>query len=204
MRVVGWIAAGLLVAMMIACGGAGSPTAPVEDKAAVGRGFNRGENDLEGRSDPTPQEPIIEAAEKALKKYLKGKVQISGTPTVKILEAEKSWIVIGKYDSSVDKRHDFQSIIRLDSAGKYEAGNLMLDDDVVMDKILSKAAPKPKPEPTPIRTWTDAAGKHKTEAKYGGMVAGKVNLIKRDGSKVQLPLEKLSEEDQEWIKNRPK
>ena len=54
------------------------------------------------------------------------------------------------------------------------------------------------------RTWTDASGKHKTEAKYSGMVSGKVMLIKRDGSKVQMPLEKLSEEDREWITNRPK
>lgn len=54
------------------------------------------------------------------------------------------------------------------------------------------------------RTWTDSTGKHKTEAKFGGVAFGKVKLIKRDGSTVQLPLEKLSDEDREWITNRSK
>jgi hypothetical protein len=52
------------------------------------------------------------------------------------------------------------------------------------------------------RTWTDATGEHKTEAKFGGVIAGKVKLTKQDGSTVQIPLEKLSGEDQEWINNR--
>jgi hypothetical protein len=52
------------------------------------------------------------------------------------------------------------------------------------------------------RTWTDASGEHKIEAKFGGVIAGKVKLIKRDGSTLQIPLEKLSDEDQDWINNR--
>jgi hypothetical protein len=54
------------------------------------------------------------------------------------------------------------------------------------------------------RTWTDSTGKYKTEAKFGGVAFDKVTLIKRDGSKVQLPLAKLSDEDQKWIKQRNK
>ncbi|MCD4728233.1 MAG: DUF4352 domain-containing protein [Pirellulales bacterium] len=54
------------------------------------------------------------------------------------------------------------------------------------------------------RTWTNSTGTHKTEAKFGGMAFGKVKLIKRDGSTVQVPLEKLSDEDREWIANRQK
>ena len=54
------------------------------------------------------------------------------------------------------------------------------------------------------RTWTDSGGKHKTEAKFGGSVFGKVKLIKRDGTAVQVPLEKLSDEDRKWIANRSK
>jgi hypothetical protein len=50
------------------------------------------------------------------------------------------------------------------------------------------------------RTWTDSTGAHKTEAKFGGLVTGKVTLIKRNGTSVEVPLEKLSAEDQEWIK----
>ncbi len=52
-------------------------------------------------------------------------------------------------------------------------------------------------------TWTDATGTHHIEAKFQSMAAGNVKLIKRDGSALTLPLEKLSDEDQEWIRNRP-
>lgn len=52
------------------------------------------------------------------------------------------------------------------------------------------------------RTWTDSSGEHKIDAKFGGMASGKVILVRSDGSKIQLPLEELSEEDQEWIKER--
>lgn len=52
------------------------------------------------------------------------------------------------------------------------------------------------------RTWTDSAGTHKTEAKYGGMISGKVRLIRADGSSIDVPLEKLSDEDQKWIEHR--
>jgi hypothetical protein len=55
-----------------------------------------------------------------------------------------------------------------------------------------------------FRTWTDAKGTHTTEAKYGGMASDTVRLIKRDGITVEVPLEKLSEEDREWIANRPR
>ncbi len=52
------------------------------------------------------------------------------------------------------------------------------------------------------RTWTDSSGEHTIEAKFAGMTAGKVKLVKRDGSTTQLPLEKLSADDQEWINKR--
>jgi SLA1 homology domain 1, SHD1 len=51
-------------------------------------------------------------------------------------------------------------------------------------------------------TWTDANGKHTTEAKFSGVASGTVTLIKRDGTSVKVPLEKLSTEDQEWIAGR--
>jgi type IV secretory pathway VirB10-like protein len=80
-------------------------------------------------------------------------------------------------------------------------------------KPKPEASPKPKPEPeapkaTPkateglppgFRIWSDSTGTYKTRAKFGGMASGKVKLIKEDGSTVQIPLEKLSDEDQDWI-----
>jgi len=34
------------------------------------------------------------------------------------------------------------------------------------------------------------------------MAFGKVKLIRKDGTVIQLPLEKLSDDDQEWVKGR--
>lgn len=59
-----------------------------------------------------------------------------------------------------------------------------------------KKPPRPKAE---YRTWTDASGEHKIDAKYSGMVLQVVKLIRRDGTVVKVPLEKLSEEDRQWI-----
>jgi hypothetical protein len=54
------------------------------------------------------------------------------------------------------------------------------------------------------RTWTDSTGEHKVEAKFGGLASGKVKLIKRNGSTVELLLAALSDQDREWIANRRK
>jgi hypothetical protein len=54
------------------------------------------------------------------------------------------------------------------------------------------------------RTWTDATGTYHIEAKYGGVIAGVVRLVKRDGSVLKLPREKLSDEDKEWIAKESK
>lgn len=53
-----------------------------------------------------------------------------------------------------------------------------------------------------FRTWTDSTGKFTVEAKFLYIVGGKVKLEKKDGRTIALPLEKLSEADKLWIKNR--
>jgi hypothetical protein len=58
----------------------------------------------------------------------------------------KSRVVSGKYQSPVDNRRDYTSII-IRKDGQFEAGNLMLDDDVVMDKILSDGSVAVTPAP---------------------------------------------------------
>jgi len=50
------------------------------------------------------------------------------------------------------------------------------------------------------RVWTDSTGKHRIEALYGGLVGGKVRLKKTDGRIVQLPLERLSPADQDFVR----
>jgi hypothetical protein len=61
--------------------------------------------------------------------------------------------------------------------------------------------PEPEPEPeTTFRTWTDSTGEHKVEAEFVSATMGQVKLRKADGSEVVLPMERLSEADQEWLR----
>ena len=54
------------------------------------------------------------------------------------------------------------------------------------------------------RVWTDASGTHTMEARFKSMIGDQVKLLKRDGTQISVPLEKLSEEDREWIRDRKK
>jgi len=79
---------------------------------------------------------------------------------------------------------------------------------VVPDQqTVSPAEPKPaeKPAPPPeYRIWTDVTGKYRTEAAFAGVASGKVELKKRDGSTIHVPLEKLSKEDRQWVEDQEK
>jgi hypothetical protein len=50
------------------------------------------------------------------------------------------------------------------------------------------------------RTWT--SGSHTVHAKFIKAVSGTVHLQRNDGSKATIPMEKLSEEDQRWIRDK--
>jgi len=67
----------------------------------------------------------------------------------------------------------------------------------------TKREPNPQPKrKQDYRIWTDTTGKFKTEARFGGVIAGKVNLIRKDGSRIQVPLDRLSSQDVNWIRER--
>jgi hypothetical protein len=51
-----------------------------------------------------------------------------------------------------------------------------------------------------IRTWTDASGGFKTKATYNGIAGGKVSLLKTTGETITIPFERLSADDQKWVK----
>lgn len=53
----------------------------------------------------------------------------------------------------------------------------------------------------PFRTWTDATGEFEVEARLSGQMNDTVRLIKKDGSGVTVPIDKLSEKDTEYIRN---
>lgn len=50
------------------------------------------------------------------------------------------------------------------------------------------------------RTWTDSTGTHTLEAEFVDFKDGKVNLKKEDSKTVAIPIERLSESDQEFVK----
>ena len=52
------------------------------------------------------------------------------------------------------------------------------------------------------RTWTDSTGRHKLQAKFDSVKDGKVILIRENGSKVKIALEKLSKADQDYVAER--
>lgn len=57
-------------------------------------------------------------------------------------------------------------------------------------------------EPDQLRTWTDATGKFRTDARFIDLKDGKVRLQKADGGTISIPIERLSEQDQEYAKSR--
>ena len=57
-----------------------------------------------------------------------------------------------------------------------------------------------KPPIDEIRTWTDASGGFKTKATYKGTAGGDVSLLKTTGETITIPFEKLSPDDQKWVK----
>ena len=67
----------------------------------------------------------------------------------------------------------------------------------------TSAAPPPRPRVAgKFRTWHDASGEHAIQAALVWSSAGKVRLRKENGTTIDVPLEKLSDEDQEYIRNR--
>ena len=52
---------------------------------------------------------------------------------------------------------------------------------------------------SPVRTWSDATGKFRVEARFVGLDAGKVILQKADGNRIAVPLERLSPADRQFV-----
>lgn len=50
------------------------------------------------------------------------------------------------------------------------------------------------------RTWKDTTGSYSIEATFVKMAGGKVTLEKQDGSRIDIDLNKLSNDDQQWVR----
>jgi len=59
-----------------------------------------------------------------------------------------------------------------------------------------------KPPVPKTRIWTDNTGKYQVEAAFVSMTAVSVKLRKTNGRTINLPMERLRKEDQEWIRKR--
>ena len=55
-------------------------------------------------------------------------------------------------------------------------------------------------KPAQNRTWVDGTGKHRTVAKFVELKDGRVRLLRTNGKTISLPLDQLSEADQQYVK----
>jgi ankyrin repeat protein len=51
------------------------------------------------------------------------------------------------------------------------------------------------------RTWTDSTGRYRVQALFESLEDGKVVVKKEDGSTIRVPIERLSESDQEYVRS---
>ena len=63
--------------------------------------------------------------------------------------------------------------------------------------------PNSVPDET-FRTWTEASGKYRTDAKFLELKDGQVFLQKKEGNQLKVPLERLTKADQEYAHARHK
>jgi hypothetical protein len=52
------------------------------------------------------------------------------------------------------------------------------------------------------RTWSDRSGKFRIKAKLRSVAGGKVSLERHDGKIIEVPLDKLSEADRQFIEGQ--
>ena len=67
---------------------------------------------------------------------------------------------------------------------------------------LKKAEETPKTDAPTLREWSDASGTYHMSAKFRGLAQEMVRLETEDGRVISISLEKLSDEDQDYIRQR--
>jgi S1-C subfamily serine protease len=83
--------------------------------------------------------------------------------------------------------------------GRIEGAGFAIPADDVISFLLSSTTTKGEDGKLP-RFWTDSSGEHRIEAVCHGVESGKVKLEKADGKFVAMPLERLSEIDQKFVR----
>jgi len=68
--------------------------------------------------------------------------------------------------------------------------------------LLALCTPISFAQSAEVRTWTDITGQYETRAKFLGFSDGQVRLQKEDGTEITLPLARLSQKDQTFVKEQ--
>jgi hypothetical protein len=87
----------------------------------------------------------------------------------------------------------------LEGLGYFAASKVTTPEAASGEEASSEATPKP---PAKLRTWTSADGKFKVEAAFVGVVGGNAVLRNEAGKVLRVPLAKLSEADQAFIRKK--
>jgi HEAT repeat protein len=95
--------------------------------------------------------------------------------------------------------HERFSMDRAIAALERRVADMKDDGDSGAEETAGSASSGPN-----IRTWRDSTGTFQIEATLVGMEGGKVTIKKKDGSQITVPLAKLSEDDQDYVKERNK
>ena len=106
------------------------------------------------------------------------------------------------YPVTVLALHDDGAVrIRWDDFGANWDADLLREDLIIADRsvrILARKAASPHANP---RKWVDRTGKFDVLARYVGIDRGRVRLRKPDGQEVEVPIDRLSEEDRRLIED---
>jgi hypothetical protein len=78
------------------------------------------------------------------------------------------------------------------------------EDEKADDTESNEAQPEENGKSSTTRTWTDATGAFSVDAAFAGVEDGKVKLKRADGKIVAVPLDRLSQEDQDFIAQQGK
>jgi len=116
------------------------------------------------------------------------------------MELEWTFLLISqKYVANLHERQHLVKIpgVFVHQGRNFEHGHSI---DLVAEKPTEENPAKKAEGSDAFRTWTDVKG-HKIEAIFSCQT---VTLKKRDGSEVTVSLERLSEEDRQWIRQQSK
>lgn len=135
-------------------------------------------------------------------------------------KAGRAWLVEGVVDAKnalgVALRHSWHAVV-FDRDGAMFPIYLEMEGQVVFGSALalaeagigaaaveeSQAPKRPVKPPEPeLREWRDASGQFRVEARFRGAAVGKVKLERENGEVVEVAIDRLSEEDQDWIRGR--